>query len=105
MFSIRNFSLSACFLGLLRFCFPRERTGGTIHLVSASMTWGKTIAASITFNLLIGVNLSPGVPKLEKNWLQKSVPNVEQNRNNYAGNTHHSVCCCSLDQRLIENEQ
>ena len=34
--------------------------------------------------------LSPGVPKLEKNWLQKSVPDVEQNRDNYAGNTHHS---------------
>ena len=52
--------------------------------------------------------LSPGVPKLEKNWLQKSVPNVEQNRNNYAGNTHHSenqliINSCSGIFPILEN--
>ena len=34
--------------------------------------------------------LGPGIPKLQKYWLEKSMPNVEEDWDNYAGDTDHS---------------
>ena len=33
--------------------------------------------------------LSPGIPYFQSNWLEPSVPDVEQDRDHDTGDTHH----------------
>merc|ERR1711997_82349 len=84
-----------CFLQLLRCFTARQRGKGTCSIgLLRRVAWGSSVTvttgtATSATSSLVCLNLSPRVPYFESYRLEKPVPDIEENRNHYAGHTHH----------------
>merc|ERR1711884_872283 len=94
-----------CFLQLLRCFASRHRGKGTCSIgLLRRVAWGSSVTVTTltsSTSSLVCLNLSPRAPYFESYRLEKPVPDIEENRNHYAGHTHHFPLCklyCKLYQ-------
>ena len=95
-FTARHRGKGTCSIGLLR----RVAWGSSVTVTTGTAT--SATSSLVCFNLytllkdhgklppnICVTDLSPRVPYFESYRLEKPVPDIEENRNHYAGHTHH----------------